>query len=187
MTAQLKSPRSEALHGTGETTSRVDSESRLVWSRWGLVAVSVVVGVVVGIAVVANWSTADATPQPVRLTLSEDLPVPHAKITDVPDLSYTINETGWYVVEAHMDWPISSQGGMRRMDIRLDNGGFVGRIAAMNQAPGSRDGYTHTSSGPIWLEAGDKIVTQVRQKSRSDTVLQATGVTWVVIYPWTGG
>ena len=86
------------------------------------------------------------------------------------------------VVEIHMDWPVASQTGFRRMSARLDTGGFSNRIAAVQLGDNSGDGYGHSSSGPIEIEAGDRIYVEVKQRSGSGTVLQDTNLTWLVIW-----
>ena len=138
-------------------------------------------------------------PSFVRLEPHDDLQVPDNEVTKVqPWLladdngispgyvqndCYYFTEQCWAEVSIHMDWPLDSDAGFRRMEARLARvgGGFEPRIAACQVGEEAGDGYNYSASGPIEFFPGDRVYAEVKQRSGAATVLQSTNVTWMVI------
>lgn len=141
-------------------------------------------------------------PNFVRLKLTHDLLVPDNQVVRVPlyiakshgtefgqwysgledEEYFEFNYSCWAEISIHMDWPLDSDEGMRRMEARHYSGqSFDPRIAACQVGDQSGDGYNYSASGPIEFGKYDRVYAEVKQRSGEQTYLQSTKVTWMVI------
>lgn len=146
-------------------------------------------------------------PNAIHVKRTTDLTVPDNQMVPVPwehvlftagDPPATLDANGdlvfardcWCVVDASMDWPLVSQGALRRMDVRWDVGNdgpttFDLRIGGLTLGPNSGDGWAHSTSSVRFFEQGDRVYVEVRHNNTGEThVLQATYMTRVQVTEW---